>query len=251
MKNIIINADDFGISQEVNEAIEYCFIKGLINQTTLMVNMPYTENAVELAKRSGFDKLLGLHLNLVEGTPLTDNIKNTSLCEEGEFNGAIMKNRKYRFFLDTHTCKCVEEELEAQIKRYLSFNVGKKHIDSHQHFHTNPSVIRILLPLVKKYEFESVRLTRNIPREEIRGLKGIYKRMFNKTIVASCKNTGDTDIVANFGSIIDVSKSKNLDGLTEMMVHPIINRGKLEDAFCDICLENWWIENKEKFIFLD
>ena len=45
---LIINADDFGKNQNVNKAITECFNKGLINQTTVMVNMPGIYEAVEL-----------------------------------------------------------------------------------------------------------------------------------------------------------------------------------------------------------
>lgn len=51
MRKIIINADDFGISHEVNHAVVYCFKNKMINQTTLLVNMDFTMEAVSLAKR--------------------------------------------------------------------------------------------------------------------------------------------------------------------------------------------------------
>lgn len=47
---MIINADDFGYNQSVNRAIDECFKKKLINRTTIMVNMPYAEEAAVLAK---------------------------------------------------------------------------------------------------------------------------------------------------------------------------------------------------------
>ena len=51
MNRLIVNADDFGISHEVNEAISLCFMKGYINQTTIMVNMPFFCEAIEMAKK--------------------------------------------------------------------------------------------------------------------------------------------------------------------------------------------------------
>ena len=250
MKELIVNADDFGISQEVNDAVLYCFQNNLINQTTLMVNMPFTEEAVEMAKLNGFDKNVGLHLNLVEGVPLTNGIKSTCLCENGEFNGSIMKIRKNRFCLDSKTKKSVSEEIEAQLKKYLSLSIGKKHIDSHQHSHTNPSIISILFPLLEKYRFESIRLTKNIPYKDMNGLKGLYKKAFNHRIVTFCAKNSVYKNVVNFGSIGDVSCSEQLIGLTEMMVHPIMRDGLLEDAFCNLFLEKWWQENNNSFELL-
>lgn len=61
---IIINADDYGKNEEINQAISEAFEKKYITRTTLMVNMPYTDKAVELAKQKGFSDRIGIHLNL-------------------------------------------------------------------------------------------------------------------------------------------------------------------------------------------
>ena len=84
---MIINADDFGYSESVNEAICQCFNRGLINRTTIMVNMPEAENAAEIAKNNGFFHRVGLHINLTEGRAMTEECRNSSLCDEkGCFN---------------------------------------------------------------------------------------------------------------------------------------------------------------------
>ena len=51
---MIINADDFGYSDSVNAAVAECFDRGLVNRTTIMVNMPCCEAAAETAKEHGF-----------------------------------------------------------------------------------------------------------------------------------------------------------------------------------------------------
>ena len=51
MKKLIVNADDFGLCTSVNKAIIECHLAGNINSTTLMANMPGTEEAVELSKK--------------------------------------------------------------------------------------------------------------------------------------------------------------------------------------------------------
>lgn len=75
MFEFLINADDFGLSEEVNEAIIYGFQQGFLDRTSLMVNMPFCADAVRKARQYGFDDKVGLHLNLVQGTPLTEPIK--------------------------------------------------------------------------------------------------------------------------------------------------------------------------------
>ena len=71
---LIIHADDFGINESVSRCIAECIDRGWVSETSLMVNMPYADDAVELARQRGFDERVGLHLNLSEGRPLTREI---------------------------------------------------------------------------------------------------------------------------------------------------------------------------------
>lgn len=65
-KYAIVNADDFGLSNRVNEAILEAHRNGIVTSTTLMANMPGSRHAVELAKRNG-SLGVGLHVNLSFG----------------------------------------------------------------------------------------------------------------------------------------------------------------------------------------
>lgn len=242
----IINADDYGISQEVNEAIEYCFENGLINQTTLMVNMSYTDSAVQRVLSGEFRHQVGLHLNLIEGKPLTEPIRKTDLCnKEGFFNGEIMSSKRKRIFLGTIEKNAVCEEIEAQIKKYLDYGFTLKHIDSHQHAHTNPSVLGLLLPIAKRYGFESVRLTRNIPMANIKGVKKCLKSRVNAKILRFNEGSQRYQGIVNFGSRNDVDKQFHNGFVenTEMMVHPVMVENQLKEALDTITLEQWFSHN--------
>lgn len=248
MKNkLIINADDFGISYEVNEAIALCVNRHYINQTTIMVNMPYVDEAVKLSQDNGFSDLVGLHLNLVEGKPLTEGIRDTFFCDDkGMFISKVMKTPKYRMRLDKKISECVHCEIEAQIKAFLELGIGRKHLDSHQHSHVNPSILRILLPLLAKYDFEDVRLSRNLPPGKINGLKKVLKASVNSQIT-HYNNAHSKREVLGFGSMQDVNDTKTFNGITEMMVHPIIRKGRLSEAFADVSLDEWWDDNETFF----
>jgi predicted glycoside hydrolase/deacetylase ChbG (UPF0249 family) len=63
-RKIIANADDFGLNDEVNQAIVEAFEKHMISSATLMANMPGFEEACELAHRHGLLGRIGVHLNL-------------------------------------------------------------------------------------------------------------------------------------------------------------------------------------------
>ena len=98
---VIINADDFGMSESVNEAITEGFNNGIITSTSIMPNMPAFDDAVQkLSCVQGIG--LAVHLNIVEGKAL---IPNSSLCDgDGNFNlsfGQIMiKSLSPKFLKD-------------------------------------------------------------------------------------------------------------------------------------------------------
>lgn len=243
--HLIINADDFGISEDANLAIDYCFSRNIIQRTTIMVNMDNFDSAVALSKKHGYVDKVGLHLNIVEGTPLTEQIKNTVFCTNGLFNGQALRNRKNRFLLSKQDKIAVEQELRAQIEKYIEYGFTLLHIDSHQHSHTNPSIINLLLPLMKEYGCISLRLSRNIPECEIVWMKKIYKKIFNAK-VRKFNQCGQHSqwYVDYFGSQSDVDKilmdTNYQNSSIEVEVHPTIDsNGKLNDLLYPVCVEDW------------
>ena len=73
MIQLIVNADDFGLTEGTNYGIIDGHINGLVNSTTMMMNMPGTEHAVHLAKE--YKTLgVGVHLVLTAGEPLLKNV---------------------------------------------------------------------------------------------------------------------------------------------------------------------------------
>lgn len=238
---IIINADDFGISSEVNEAIKYCFSKKLIHFTSLMVNMPYTKEAVEIARNNGFLDRIGLHLNLVEGKPLTQEITKTRYCDlNGFFNGSIM-NGKNRLFVSKQELKAIKIEIKAQIDKFLDYVNVIHRIDSHRHSHINYPILKIVLRILRNFNDCQVRLCRNIPKEKRKIFKNIYKKCINKKISRYNKLHNNCNI-KYFGSIDDLEKfenNKKIDSSVEIMVHPIIQNGVLLDAINIKSIEEW------------
>ncbi len=196
---VIINADDFGRTEEVNQAVSECFRMGYIDRTTLMVNMPYAEEAVKLAKEQGFVEHIGLHLNLTAGCPLTERIRRNSVfCDnEGNFHAGFHHSLKNRLWMPSEQTAQMWEELEAQIKKYLEYGCTLKHVDSHHHVHTNLPVLKALRPLLSQYEMSSIRIGRNLFTEASLGNR-IYKRFYN----AALKRTG-LEITDYFGSAED------------------------------------------------
>jgi predicted glycoside hydrolase/deacetylase ChbG (UPF0249 family) len=66
MKRVIFSADDFGLTEGVNEAVERAHRDGILDQASLMVAGPAVEDAVRRA-RALPSLRVGLHLVVIEG----------------------------------------------------------------------------------------------------------------------------------------------------------------------------------------
>ncbi|MBQ7603262.1 MAG: ChbG/HpnK family deacetylase, partial [Clostridia bacterium] len=75
---LIINADDFGLSSSINRGIVECIEAGIISSTTMMMNTPYTAEAIKMAKDMGL-KNVGIHLNLTYGKSVLPRSEVSSL----------------------------------------------------------------------------------------------------------------------------------------------------------------------------
>lgn len=227
----IINADDFGMSKSRNEAITQCFLKGLINQTTIMVNMACFEEAVELSKQYSFFNKVGLHLNLMEGKPLTEEIKLfNEICSEGHFNGNLQTYLRKKNFIPKAMKKAIHKEIEAQILKYTEAGFTLKHIDSHFHIHNEFFIYKITKPLCIKYHIKSMRILRNLMNKDhfVAFIKCLYKRIINHDIKKSFSHTD------YFGSYEDYKLYYQKDKQSvEIMLHPDIINGELVDVIND------------------
>ena len=226
---IIVNADDFGYSKEHTLGVCKLHDDKFLSRTTIMVNMPDYDYAVNLAKESSIFSKTGLHLNITYGEPLTNEVKKfPGFCNAyGKFNAVFHKSTKGRLLIGKDASKALEIEMRAQIEKYLSDGFTLMHMDSHRHIHTDYSIFRILEPLINEYSFQSLRISRNLPQNN-RIDKRIYKKLVNTRI----KNTADTtDYFTD-----TISFEKNISQIpdtasVEIMLHPILreNTGDYTD----------------------
>ena len=69
IKKMIMNADDFGMTEGNTIATLLAHADGIVSSTTCMMNMPFAEFALEEAKKYP-DLGVGIHLVLTVGRPL-------------------------------------------------------------------------------------------------------------------------------------------------------------------------------------
>ncbi len=140
---IYICADDFGLSKESSKRIEECIFEGGLNKVSIMPNTPFAGQSIKNAVPS-------LHLNLVEGKPLSKNT-DTLITENGyfkySFGGLLLKSvfpsKKFKLEL--------EEEIKEQLDFYIkNISPGKPlMVDSHQHVHMIPLIFKTLMKALK------------------------------------------------------------------------------------------------------
>lgn len=223
MIEFIVHADDFGYSKSVNECIDKCFADNWLSETSLMVNMPACDEAVEIARCHGYAHRVGLHVNLTEGEPLTEKIKECPrFCSrDGQFNKVFHTSTRGRFFITQREKAAVRQEIQAQIKKFCAYGGLMMKIDSHHHAHTDWSIYKVLRPIALQFGFTAMRISADM--HKVRFDKELYKRLFNYDVRKYFKTTDHFDGIVP--GLID-----SASGETEVMVHPLIWKGQLCDS---------------------
>ena len=161
MKQLIVNADDFGLHPLINAGIIKGHQEGFITSTSLMPSAPCWQEAVRLAKEN--PRLgIGVHLTLVGSVPsvLPREQVSSLLDDDGLFLPDYVAFAK-RYYSGAVKKAELEAELRAQLERALSCGVNITHIDSHQHTHVLPGINSLVLKLSNEYNIIRVR----IPKE--------------------------------------------------------------------------------------
>jgi hopanoid biosynthesis associated protein HpnK len=167
MKRLIVNADDFGLTEKVNQAVADGHERGIITSGTLMANGLAFDSAVALAR--AHPKLgVGVHLNLTEGSPVSGPSSILSLVDgRGAFYvgplALATKITQRKISLAD-----VERELRAQIETVLAAGVRATHLDSHKHVHLMPPIFDLVIKLAQEYRIQCVRCPVECPADLIR-----------------------------------------------------------------------------------
>ncbi len=212
VNKIIINADDFGLTESCSKAIAKAFSKNLISSTTACANGDYIEKSLSLAKENGFLDKIGIHINLTEGKPLTKDISCDSFfCSNGEFHGHIDRLKKPT----NEQLVELKEEVTAQFERLLSLGYVIDHADSHHHIHTDVFFENTVKDVCFSFGVKKIRLHRNFG--DIRFYKRVVKNLYNKKLHRQGFIT--TDKMGSFEDVKNFPKTIR-NYLCEIMVHP-------------------------------
>jgi chitin disaccharide deacetylase len=139
-KWLIVNADDFNLTEGVTRGILDGHRQGIITSATVMVNLPGLGHSRELAKGvSGLG--LGLHVNLTWGEPISPAGAVPSLVDG---TGCFIRDRSR--VGESGAALEIRAEIAAQARRFVEvFGRHPTHLDTHYHMHRLPRILAAVL----------------------------------------------------------------------------------------------------------
>jgi hopanoid biosynthesis associated protein HpnK len=245
MKRLIINADDFGLHESINEGIIQAHCEGCVTSTTLVAGGQAFEQAVSLARR--YPNLgVGVHLTLVGLRPVAHGDVCSLLTGDGSFwpdHLAFIRQYSQGRIKMRH----VEAELRCQLQKVVGSGIKPTHLDSHQHLHVLPGFPRLIGALAREFGIKRIR----IPAEPINFLhvdRWSLGRLLGRTALTGWALWARTRYryqglyyQEHFFGMLSGGRSnlQNLqailtrlpEGTAEIMVHPGLNSASLEKIY--------------------
>jgi len=230
MKLLVVNADDFGFTRDVNAGIVQAHTQGILTATTLMANGAAFDDAIRLARETPTLDV-GCHLVLVGGASLLDGRQFPATVSQLIHAIAVRRIRPV-------------EELRTQIRKIVDAGIAPVHLDTHKHTHLFPPVLDAVARLSEEFKIPWVRRPFDFPLQPgevplkkrlVSGAFGFVRSRFHR--VLSKHGCRTTDHFAGFqitgrydaGHVADLIRSLP-EGSTEFMVHPGILGEELKVA---------------------
>ncbi|WP_096700549.1 hopanoid biosynthesis-associated protein HpnK [Magnetospirillum sp. 15-1] len=236
-KRLIVTADDFGRSLQVNQAVEEGHVDGILTAASLMVTEGAVDDAVERARRLP-NLGVGLHVTLVDGIPALAPSRIPDLVnEQGLFTRDLVRLGT-RIFLSKDAQRQVTAEMRAQFELFKATGLPLAHVDFHHHYHQHPTVFDLVLELAVEYGAPGIRIPWEPPLRSYRArgdrlgtrlLNGIFHWRRNRAMAAKARARGlvvnERAFGINDSGQMDAAKVNSFldvlpDGLSEIYSHP-------------------------------
>jgi predicted glycoside hydrolase/deacetylase ChbG (UPF0249 family) len=221
-KRLIVNADDFGFTPDVNRGILAAHRGGILTASTLMANGDAFDDAVRLARDAPWLDV-GCHLVLISGRSLLPPYAPLP-ASAPELLWALAA-RRIRVY----------DELAAQVRRVLAAGIEATHLDTHKHTHLAPPVLDAVARIAEEFEIRWVRRPFDIPLTAARGggllqratngglqvLRGRFHRVLARHGCRTTDHFAGFQLTGRFRAPELTQLIRELpEGLTEFMCHP-------------------------------
>jgi predicted glycoside hydrolase/deacetylase ChbG (UPF0249 family) len=219
---LIVNADDFGFTPDVNRGILAAHRGGILTACTLMANGDAFDDAVLLAREAAWLDV-GCHLVLISGRSLLPPYAALP-ASSAELLWALAA-RRIRVY----------DELAAQVRKILAAGILPTHLDTHKHTHLAPPVLDAVARIAEEFEIPWVRRPFDIPLSSARGggmprritsvglqlLRSRFHRVLERHGCRTTDHFAGFRITGRFRAPELAQLIRELpEGVTEFMCHP-------------------------------
>jgi hopanoid biosynthesis associated protein HpnK len=156
-RQLIVTADDFGLHEAVNEAVERASRTGILTAASLMVSAPAAADAVRRARRLPGLRV-GLHVVLADGWASLPPQQIPGIADAKGHIGEEMFWRGVRYFSSAPVRRQLEAEIRAQFAAFARTGLPLDHINAHKHFHLHPTILGILIRVAREYGARAMRV---------------------------------------------------------------------------------------------
>jgi len=159
-RRLIVNADDFGRSHAINQAVIRAHREGILTTASLMVNEAAADEAVDLARQNpGLG--VGLHLSVACGRSALPPSAVPQLVNCHSLFSNNPAAAGFRYFFSAACRAQLRDEIAAQFEKFRASGLNLDHVNGHLNMHLHPSVLKILCDNAARSEVRALRLTRD------------------------------------------------------------------------------------------
>jgi hopanoid biosynthesis associated protein HpnK len=230
-KRLITVADDFGLTEGVNAAVEQAARHGILTSASLMVAAPAAADAVRRAR--DLPRLaIGLHLVVIEGPAALPPAAIPDLVgPDGQF-AADQVRRGFAYYFRPGVRRQLAEEIRAQFEAFRATGLTLDHANAHKHMHLHPVVGRLMIDIGRAYGLRAIRVPAEPARQgETAGARAL--RLWCHVLRRQARHAGllTNDHVLGLSDTGHMTPARVTDllgdlpdGLTEMYFHPATHR---------------------------
>jgi hopanoid biosynthesis associated protein HpnK len=161
-RHVTFTADDFGLSEGVNEAVERAHRDGILNAASLMVAGSAAADAVRRAKALPSLRV-GLHLVVIEGPAVLPPSDIPDLVDaHGRFPSDQLR-LGMNYFFRPRIRRQLAREIHAQFAAFAATRLTLDHANAHKHMHLHPTVGRLLIDIGRDFGLRAVRVPAEPP----------------------------------------------------------------------------------------
>lgn len=225
----ILTADDFGISEQVNEAVEQAYRQGILTVASLMVTGAAFDDAV--ARTRTMPGLgVGLHLALAETPPALPPSDISDLVDQaGAFRIASLAV-SLSLVTSARARRQLHAEIDAQFAAFAATGLPLDHVNAHKHMHLHPVIGAALLEVGARYGMNAVRAPlehRALLGERVRGVDVAkpFARRFQRSARAKGLRVPDRTFGLAWSGAMTPARVRGIlarlpEGVSEIYLHP-------------------------------